>query len=138
MWSTDTSDLYSRSKGGNFSSFKHVSRPMSFNMIGLHYYYFFVTCIHFVKIGNAFPPSLDKKDTLEPAAHPYSGSSDTIVSSEDQYPKVSTTAKPVIVMVRSNAGNLVATRFLLSHMESRHSGALEQDRDAPGLRKHSK
>lgn len=76
---------------GNFSSFKQVSKSTSFNMIGVHYSYFFVTCIHFVKIGNAFSSSFDKKDVLEPAAHPYSGSSDAIFSSEDQYPKVSTT-----------------------------------------------
>lgn len=75
-------------------------------MIGLHYYYFFVTCVHFVKIGNAFPQTSDNKDVLETAAHPYSGSSDTIVSSEDQYPRVSTTAKPIVVMVSSNAGIL--------------------------------
>lgn len=60
-------------------------------MIELHYFYFFVTfIIHFVKRGNAFPPSLDKKDILEPAAQPHSGSSDTIVGSENQYLKVYT------------------------------------------------
>lgn len=58
-------------------------------MIGLHYYYFFVTFIHFVKRSNAFPPpSLDKKDILEPAAQPLSGSSDTTVGSENQDLKV--------------------------------------------------
>lgn len=120
----------------DLSSFTLVSWPISFNMIGLYSYYFLVT--YFVKLGNTFPPSFDKKDVLEPAAHPYSGSSDTIVSSEDQYPKVSTTAKPIVVIARSNAVNHVATRLLLSNMESRHSGVPEQDWNAPGLPKLSK
>lgn len=67
-----------------------IGGKVSFNMIGLHYCYFLATCIHFVKLANAFPPSLDKKDILEAAAHPHSGSSDTIVGSENQYLKVST------------------------------------------------
>lgn len=136
--SPQTHLICNRSMGLNFSSFTHISRPISFNMISFHYYYFFVTCFQFVKLGYALPPSFDKKDILESAAHPHSGSSDTIVGSENQYLEVSTTVIPIVVIARSNWGNLIATRLLLSHMESRHSGVLEPDRDAPGLPKHSK
>lgn len=122
----------------NISSFTHFSRPISFNMIGLHYCYFFVTCIDFVKLGNAFPPSSDKKDILESAAHPHSGSSDTIVGSENPHLKVSPIAIPIVATPRSNSGNLIGARLLLSHMETRHSGVLEPGRDAPRLPKYSK
>ena len=122
--------------GQNFSSFTLDLRQISFNMIGLHYCYFFVTCIHFVKLGNAFPPPLDKREISKPAAH--SGSSDTIVGSENQYLKVYTLVIPTVVIARSNSGNLIAIRLPLSYMEPRYSGVLEPDRDAPGLPKHSK
>lgn len=103
-------------------------------MIGLHYYYFFVTCIHFVKLGNAFPQSLDKKDFLERAG----GSSDTIVSLEYQYRKVPNTAKLIFVMARSNAVNHIAAGLLLFDMEPRHSGVLEEYRNVSGFPKHCK